>query len=637
MEKIENKNYKILTPFKGWVLQNFPFIEADFDALTNYDLICKITEYLNNIIYNQNEVQDLSEELVKGYNDLLDYVNNYFDNLDVQEEINNKLDQMAQDGSLTNLIKNYVDPIYQAYENRINAEVNQINTKVNATTNYIPIPVDSTASMTDTTKLYVNTTNGKWYYYDGDSWEIGGTYQGVGLSTTDENRLKKLENEVFILNPGLNNKGYINSTGVFTSNTSYGCTDYIDITGYNKIRYYAILYNPNYMVAFYDSDKTFVSEGSVVGTGSVKYDVISIPDGVKFVRVCNYTTNNANPYVYIYNDNSLVFEDEYIHKEFDIYDTIKGECIELNPSFSEDNKYIGPQGVLVTISNCKATLMYNCKGFTKIDYKLNIATANYIIAYYDKDMKFLSDVSIHGSSSTLEDIATIPDSAYYVRFCNYTTNNANPRARLYKENSLYSKVESGNSVLQGKKIGYLGDSITNGYLATKPFRTIITEKTGSTQYNYGINSSTLSDYNGGSNPVVDRYQDMDASLDYVCVLIGTNDTAPMGDETSTDTTTFYGALNTLIVGLITRYTDKKIMFMTLLPRRNSNLTARNEAIRKRCAYYSIPCFDLFINSNMNPNIDIVNTTLFANSDGLHPNNDGHEMLANKIQKALESI
>ena len=114
MNKINDKDYKVLTPFKGWVLENFPFIEADFDAITNYELYCKIVEYLNNVIYNQNQVQDLGSELVAGYNDVVDYVNNYFDNLDVQEEVNNKLDQMVADGTLTNIIKNYIDPFIEA-------------------------------------------------------------------------------------------------------------------------------------------------------------------------------------------------------------------------------------------------------------------------------------------------------------------------------------------------------------------------------------------------------------------------------------------------------------------------------------------------------------------------------------------
>ena len=65
-----------LTPFKRCVLQNFPFIEEDFDALTNYGLLCKIVEYLNKVIASQNEVQGVTEDIVTAFNNLYDYVKN---------------------------------------------------------------------------------------------------------------------------------------------------------------------------------------------------------------------------------------------------------------------------------------------------------------------------------------------------------------------------------------------------------------------------------------------------------------------------------------------------------------------------------------------------------------------------------
>lgn len=101
--------FQRLTPFKRCVLQNFPFIEADFDALTNYGLLCKIVEYLNKVIASQNEVQGVTEEIVNAFNNLYDYVDNYFKNLDVQEEINNKLDQMTEDGTLQEIIGEYLN------------------------------------------------------------------------------------------------------------------------------------------------------------------------------------------------------------------------------------------------------------------------------------------------------------------------------------------------------------------------------------------------------------------------------------------------------------------------------------------------------------------------------------------------
>lgn len=97
MNKLDYK-YEILTPFKLCVIENFPFIEADFDAITNYQLMCKLAEYLNKISKNQNTMQTNMLE-----------INNWFNNLDVQEEINNKLDEMAESGELTELIAQYLN------------------------------------------------------------------------------------------------------------------------------------------------------------------------------------------------------------------------------------------------------------------------------------------------------------------------------------------------------------------------------------------------------------------------------------------------------------------------------------------------------------------------------------------------
>lgn len=89
---------KKLCPFKLWTLQNFPFIAEDFDALTNYELMCKIIEYLNNVI-------TITNEQTKAINDMKEY----FDNLDVQDEVDKKLDEMAEDGTLSQIIAEYLN------------------------------------------------------------------------------------------------------------------------------------------------------------------------------------------------------------------------------------------------------------------------------------------------------------------------------------------------------------------------------------------------------------------------------------------------------------------------------------------------------------------------------------------------
>lgn len=104
-----NENKTLLQKFRCCILQNFPFIEEDFDSLTTYELICKVVEYLNNTITQTNNNTLQVQELTKQFNDLKEYIDNYFANLDVQDEINNKLDQMEKDGTLEEIIASYLN------------------------------------------------------------------------------------------------------------------------------------------------------------------------------------------------------------------------------------------------------------------------------------------------------------------------------------------------------------------------------------------------------------------------------------------------------------------------------------------------------------------------------------------------
>ena len=94
---MSNFDYKNLTPFKWFVLENFPFIEADFDALSEWQLFCKLGKELNKLINSTNTLGTQVEDLT-----------NYFNNLDVQDEIDNKLNEMAESGELEEIIAQYL-------------------------------------------------------------------------------------------------------------------------------------------------------------------------------------------------------------------------------------------------------------------------------------------------------------------------------------------------------------------------------------------------------------------------------------------------------------------------------------------------------------------------------------------------
>lgn len=70
--------------FRNFVLQNFPFLEDDFDALTDYQLFCKMMAYVKQFAKDNEEFKKRLDEL--------------------QPYVNNKLDEMAQDGTLAEII-----------------------------------------------------------------------------------------------------------------------------------------------------------------------------------------------------------------------------------------------------------------------------------------------------------------------------------------------------------------------------------------------------------------------------------------------------------------------------------------------------------------------------------------------------
>ena len=58
-----------------------------------------------------------------------------------------------------------------------------------------PLVASSVSEMSDTTRIYVNTTDGHWYYYDGTNWVDGGVYQSTGISP-DDPIIKNLDDKI---------------------------------------------------------------------------------------------------------------------------------------------------------------------------------------------------------------------------------------------------------------------------------------------------------------------------------------------------------------------------------------------------------------------------------------------------------
>ena len=93
-------------PFVQFCVSAVPQV---FDnSMSYYETVCALWKYLNDTVNVINNNAMVTEDFIAKVNELHAYVENYFANLDVQEEINNKLDQMAEDGTLQEIITSYI-------------------------------------------------------------------------------------------------------------------------------------------------------------------------------------------------------------------------------------------------------------------------------------------------------------------------------------------------------------------------------------------------------------------------------------------------------------------------------------------------------------------------------------------------
>lgn len=117
--------------FRYWCQTVLPLVYDD--SLSYYELLNKVVVYLNNTIADVSAVESNVDALHGAYDELEDYVNehiesveglvdeletyvdNYFENLDVQNEIDHKLDEMATSGALADLISPLVPDAVSAW------------------------------------------------------------------------------------------------------------------------------------------------------------------------------------------------------------------------------------------------------------------------------------------------------------------------------------------------------------------------------------------------------------------------------------------------------------------------------------------------------------------------------------------
>lgn len=208
--------------------------------------------------------------------------------------------------------------------------------------------------------------------------------------------------------------------------------------------------------------------------------------------------------------------------------------------------------------------------------------------------------------------------------------------------------------LEGARIGFLGDSITQGVGTTsedKTYHQLIGAKYKlALAHNFGISATriarqkTNSDWHPADLDFCLRSAVIPEDLDAIVIFGGTNDyghgEAKFGDKDGFDVYTFYGALNTLFTFFNRERPNTKVIFLTPLHRVGEDNPSQPEgktlkdyvdAIKEIAARYDVHIIDLFEEAPIDPHDpELV-------PDGLHPSDKGHEILAEFVGKELLKI
>lgn len=205
----------------------------------------------------------------------------------------------------------------------------------------------------------------------------------------------------------------------------------------------------------------------------------------------------------------------------------------------------------------------------------NVSANIAVFSTYDKNGDTYTGVS-----------ALMPAAASYTtigstRYYTYTTTRDNEILRLCTNSKytgtagnyflpvLTSTLGTYSSLFAGKEMTIIGDSYFAGNGIDKAFvwPKLFADLYGMTFYNQGVNGSAISDSSGDNTkytPMVNRWDKMQGSENTALVLFegGRNDynqKTPIGELGDTTTKTFYGAIDTVMKGLLQKFPNALIV------------------------------------------------------------------------------
>lgn len=561
-----------LSPFKYFCVSIGELPSSYMDSLSYYEQLNWFCNYLETtVIPAVNNNANALTELQGLFTQLKQYVNDYFTNLDVQTEINNKLDQMASDGTLYQIIEQYLTPTITEQNEKINNNSNSIQ-NLNSTVQNLNNRIDTITSLPN------GSTTGDAELTDIRVGYNGKTYANAGTSVRDQ--ISQIAN--------------LTGIPVHYLTSDFGATgtsNYIDITG---------PFNQGDTMIFSFNWKHLPTQIVIYGfQGTTPINIYSL--------IPPQETNNGLLTQLTFNGN---------------YDKIR---FFLNAGTSENadkSAFItyttDPNSILYFILNTPTQFRTNNIFLTNSNFK-NLYPSNSLADLIDFKIHYLYQVQ--GISDSPVDITD----GIIISFP-YKTGDKNGAYQLYIEavtNNMWYRTTWGNStnVTYGswckvitninntsnnlykifKKVTCVGDSYTEGYISvggtTVPtnydFSWVhyMSTASGNEYINCGVSGANAATWQLTANGLA-KAQSSGKPQAFL-VGLGINDSSTGSqhldigtvEDIGTNNNTYYGQMYKLLQALNTINPEAPI-FVQTVPITSDRYTPYNNALRYLCSNYS---------------------------------------------------
>lgn len=456
--------------------------------------------------------------------------------------------------------------------------------------------------------------------------------------------------------------GYINATTGLPNSTNtenFRYTDFIEVKA-GSIFEYSLSFNAAAIVAMYNENREYLPANSIiVNTDDVYTNIITIPEGVRYIRCCNAFNHLYNPVMRL-NKEPLVSAISGIEKKL-VYD------LEFNTTGWVDKT----TGATIINSNPKfrVTDLIRVNANDIFEYSLSFNGAA-VLAFYNEEKNYLPNLSVIATTDNIySGVITIPEGVGYIKCCNYF-NVVDAVATLqvgsllkyirsieYKEvtGPIYNLANSIKRpiVFTDKKVAAFGDSITHGLTSTPEGVTKVTkgylpqfvELAGATLVtNKAVNGAAFTTVpNWEPATINQQLNSYNGEADIVWVAAGINDfvlgctLGKYGDNTEY---TFYGAVHIACENIKVKFPNATVIFVTPIPvtkSYNGQSTSPVDAFRS--AIYEVATtygFNVVSGSDLGmPKVPKGwSNSIIADWDGAHPTVAGHTFYAKQLTDKL---